>query len=117
VVPICFVLDSKALYTPIDEKPKGSTPEQLGRVQNIQQHPESTLVVDHYEENWERLFWIQLRGKASIYQSNAENHANIISKLRDKYPQYTDHRLESNPVIKLSIQKVITWGNIEPAHL
>lgn len=117
VVPICFVVNSNAIFSPVDEKPKQSSPQQLGRIRNIRKHPDSTLVVDHYQENWQHLFWIQIRGSASIQSPDSENHTRIISNLRDKYAQYEEHGLESRPLIKLSVEDVISWGTIEPERL
>lgn len=55
LVPICFVLERETLYSAIDEKPKRS--KRLKRLENIRRHPEVTVLVDHYEEDWTRLWW------------------------------------------------------------
>src|SRR5688500_170304 len=65
VVPICFAYGDGAVYTVIDEKPKTVGGPELRRVRNIQAHPDVCLLVDRYEEDWTRLAWLQVRGRAS----------------------------------------------------
>src|SRR5881397_2797005 len=72
VVPFCFVYDGKAFYSSLDEKPKSVSPEKLKRVRNIRANPEVALVIDHYDENWSRLKFVLIRGRAKILYSGKE---------------------------------------------
>ena len=70
LVPVCFALVEGDIAIAIDEKPKrGGT---LARVRNIERDPRATLLVDHYEERWERLAWLRLEGDASVLERGAE---------------------------------------------
>ena len=62
LVPIVFVLDGQTLYSAVDAKPKRSR--RLRRVANARERPDVTVLVDHYEDDWGRLWWVRVRGRA-----------------------------------------------------
>jgi len=66
VVPVCFALDGDTLYTAVDEKPKSTR--RLRRLANIEANPQVELVVDHWDEDWSRLWWVRLAGRAEIVE-------------------------------------------------
>jgi PPOX class probable F420-dependent enzyme len=108
-VPICYTLLDGLLYTPIDEKPKRGDPASLRRLRNIAANPRVCLTVDHYEEDWSRLAWLQVRGVASLVEG-AEERARAISALRGRYAQYREMDLESRPVVRITPRRVVGWG-------
>ena len=85
LVPICFVLEGETLYSAVDEKPKRS--KRLKRLENIRRRPEVTVLVDHYEEDWTRLWWVRLDGRASVLDDGRERE-HALELLRAKYEQY-----------------------------
>jgi PPOX class probable F420-dependent enzyme len=101
VVPICFVVDGGTLYTAVDEKPKRTR--RLRRLQNIEANPCVEVLIDHYEEDWSRLWWVRLRGTARIVE---DQHA--LDLLAAKYPQYRE-RPPAGPVIAVSIEERSEW--------
>ncbi len=109
VVPIVFVYDDGIVYTPIDAKPKSVPPERLRRVRSIQANPHVQVLVDHYDEDWQRLGFVQLRGRAELIDQGAE-YERAVSLLEEKYEQYNDLPLEGRPVIKISVERTVTWG-------
>jgi len=114
VIPFCFVYDGKVFYSPLDEKPKGVAPDKLRRTRNIVTHPEVAFVLDHYEEDWDRLWFILVRGRARIVRSGKE-HVRAVALLRRKYPQYRWMQLENRPVIRIAPWKVRHWAASAPA--
>ena len=64
VVPLCFAVRGDTLYSAIDEKPKRRPGTMLKRLQNIAENPMVAAVADHYDEDWIRLGWVMLRGRA-----------------------------------------------------
>src|SRR5579884_3635564 len=64
IVPICFAIEGSRLYFAIDQKPKSGRP--LRRLANIEANPQVSILVDHYEEDWSRLWWIRLDGIAAV---------------------------------------------------
>jgi PPOX class probable F420-dependent enzyme len=67
IVPVVFVFDGNTYYIPIDKKPKRNTdPERLRRVRNIQQNPNVALLIDEYNEDWSKLFFVMIQGKGTM---------------------------------------------------
>ena len=124
LVPICFVLgegeDSLgrvALYSPLDEKPKRSAdPKDLQRVRDLLVLPAATVLVDRWDEDWTRLGWVRCYGVGELIEPEpreVEEHAAAIVALRAKYPQYKTQNLEGRPMIRIRIDRVVSWGNLE----
>ncbi len=111
LVPVCFVVDGMSLYITVDEKPK-RTDIPLKRLRNIQENPAVAVTVDRWDEDWSRLAWVMLRGKAEILAGGAE-HADAQALLRGKYQQYRTMAIEDLPVIAMRIDRVLGWGSIE----
>ena len=109
VVPVCYALAGDNLYVTIDEKPKRSDVRAMKRLRNIVQNPEVAVVVDRYDEDWSRLAWVMLRGRAEILDAGDE-HDRAQAALRERYPQYRAMRIEPLPVIALRIDRVNAWG-------
>ena len=112
VVPICFAIDGDHLFTPIDEKPKRARPLRLRRVRNITANPHVAIVVDHYDENWRRLRYVLIHGRARLIM-RGELHRQAVRLLRRKYSQYRAMTLEDHPVIAIRPDKVISWAAVD----
>jgi len=121
LVPVCFVLgpDDDAmgrliLYTPLDEKPKQDVdPRGLARVRDLLVLPQATLVVDRWDEDWSRLAWLRLDGRATLLEPDGpdtEEHGAAVRLLRDRYVQYATHRLEERPMLRIEIDRVVDWS-------
>ena len=76
LVPVCFCLLGGSVYISIDEKPK-RTDRPLKRLRNILANPAVALTVDRWDEDWSRLAWVMLRGRAEILHDGAE-HLSLI---------------------------------------
>jgi PPOX class probable F420-dependent enzyme len=85
LVPIVFVLDGKTLYTAVDAKPKRSR--RLRRIENARDRPDVAVLVDHYEDDWSRLWWVRLRGRARVLDAGEEAER-ALGLLVEKYEQY-----------------------------
>ena len=110
VVPVCFAIIEDALYVTIDEKPK-RTGAPLKRLRNIAENPAVAVVVDRYDDDWTRLGWVMLRGRAEIL-TGGDEHARAQALLRARYPQLNDMRIGSLPVIAVRLERVTSWGNL-----
>jgi PPOX class probable F420-dependent enzyme len=111
VVPICFIFDGKHLYTPIDEKPKKTAPANLRRVKNITANPRVCLIVDRYDEDWRRLAYVLISGKARLLRRGS-NHAKAVAMLRRKYRQYRAMALDKRPTIMIAPTRLAVWGSL-----
>jgi PPOX class probable F420-dependent enzyme len=102
VVPICFALDGETLYTAVDEKPKRTRA--LKRLRNIEQNPWVEILIDHYEEDWTKLWWVRLRGRARV----VERDERALALLAEKYPQYGGAP-PRGPIIVVGIDARSEW--------
>src|SRR6516164_5072765 len=73
VIPVCFALADGTLYSTIDAKPKRANARPLKRLRNIMVNPSVAFVADHYDEDWNRLAWVMLRGRAEVLTEGAEH--------------------------------------------
>ena len=110
VVPVCFAVIGDTAYITIDRKPKGD-PLRLKRLRNIADNPAVALVADHWDEDWTRLAWVMLRGRAEILMDGDE-HDRAQALLRERYPQYRGMAIEGLPVIAIRIERATSWGDL-----
>ena len=118
VIPVVFVFDNdrNCYFIPIDEKTKRSRPENLKRVKNIQENPNVALLLDEYNEDWTKLYFIMIRGKGSILGGKKleQNEMQLLEKahklLCDKYTQYQKIGI-GKYIIRIMPQKVVVWNN------
>jgi len=107
LVPIVFALEGDTLYSAVDRKPKRST--KLRRIENARVRPDVTVLVDHYEDDWSRLWWIRLRGRARVLDEGEERER-ALELLAEKYPQYRREPPEG-PVLAVDVTDVRTWSS------
>jgi PPOX class probable F420-dependent enzyme len=106
VVVCCFAVEGDRVWTAIDAKPK--TGARLQRLENIRANPRASLLVDHYEEDWEALWWVRVDGTAAVLEiGNEEERA--IAALTARYPQYARAR-PPGPVIAIAIERLTGWS-------
>ena len=113
VVPVCFGLAEDVLYITIDQKPKRDRGRPLKRLSNITSNPQVAIVFDRYDEDWQRLAWVMLHGRAEILRAGDE-HARAQVLLRSRYKQLDAMRIEELPVIAIAIERVASWGDLGP---
>ncbi len=111
IVPICYVLDREDLYSPIDEKPKRTAPLRLKRITNILTNPHVSVVVDRYEDDWNRLAYVLVRGKAQVLTRGGK-HKRAVALLRKKYPQYRSMAIHQRPIIRITSTHCNSWGKL-----
>jgi PPOX class probable F420-dependent enzyme len=106
LVPIVFALESNTLYSAVDRKPKRSRT--LRRIENARARPDVTVLIDHYEDDWRRLWWIRLRGRARVLDAGDERER-ALTLLAEKYAHY---RVEppDGPVLAVDIAEVREWS-------
>ncbi len=111
VLPGGYALEGDALYITIDDKPKRTSGRKLKRLQNIVENPRVAVIVDRYDEDWSRLGWVMLRGRAEILDGG-EEHDTAQALLRARYPQLAGMQIAGYPVIALRIERVASWGDL-----
>ena len=111
VIPICYVFDGQELYSPIDEKPKKSSPQLLKRIRNIRANPYVSVVVDRYDDDWKKLAYVLITGRAKILLGG-QKHKRAVLLLRRKYPQYRKMAIHKRPMIQIRPTRLKGWGNL-----
>jgi PPOX class probable F420-dependent enzyme len=114
VVPVCFAVSGGTLYITIDEKPKRRPATALKRLRNIAENPAVAVIVDRYDEDWTRLGWVMLRGRAEILREGQE-HQDAQDLLRARYPQLAAMQIATYPVIAVRIERTRSWGDLSVA--
>lgn len=115
-VPVCFALDGETLYITIDEKPKLVSGRALMRLRNIAENPAVAMVADRYDEDWTRLGWVMLHGRAEILSEGTEHDA-AQALLRLRYPQLGAMEIARLAVIAVRIERTASWGNLSVVSL
>jgi len=108
LVPITFTVDGDAIFFAVDKKPKRTT--DLQRVRNIVANPSVSVLVDHYDEDWSRLWWVRADGTAKVLDHSQA--AAAIDLLVSRYEQYRLAR-PIGPVVAIAIQRITGWSAAE----
>jgi PPOX class probable F420-dependent enzyme len=106
VVACCFALQDDRLWTTVDAKPKAT--QRLQRLANVRAHPWASLLVDHYEEDWDALWWVRVDGPATVLSAGDEFDT-ALAALVAKYPQYTT-AVPRGPVIAIAAERWRGWS-------
>ena len=105
-VPVCFALDGDVVYFAVDHKPKRTR--QLQRLRNIAANPSVALLVQHYEHDWDGLWWVRVDGSARVLEEG-ERGRRALELLTDRYPQYRTHPPEG-PVVEIAVESISGWS-------
>jgi PPOX class probable F420-dependent enzyme len=84
VVAVCFAMAGEEIVTAVDAKPKSTRA--LARLDNIAAHPDVSLLVDHYADDWSQLWWVRADGRARVVDITVDH----LDALARKYSQYAD---------------------------
>ena len=112
VIPICYVALGDSVYMTIDQKPKRKSSQGLKRMANMRENPQVALVADHYDDDWSRLGWVMVQGRAQVLDSGDE-HDRAQASLRARYPQLVEMQIESLPVVAIRIEHAASWGRLQ----
>jgi len=105
VVPFVFAADGDSLYWVVDDKPKSSR--QIARLTNVAADPRVEAVVDSYDEDWSRLWWVRASGLAEVLAGGDQaDHA--LRLLAAKYPAY-GHATPPGPVVSIRVTRWTWW--------
>jgi PPOX class probable F420-dependent enzyme len=87
LVPVVFVALDGAIYSPIDGKPKRDGV--LQRMRNVAADASVSLLLDQYDDDWDRLWWVRIDATAAVVtEPDGQTLQRIVAALRGKYPQY-----------------------------
>ena len=108
VVPVCFALVGDTAYSAVDQKPKRS--DRLQRLANVRGGSAAALLADEWSEDWAELWWVRADGRARVVENDGGDNgewAAAHAALRNRYPQYADHRLGA--VVAVDVERWTGW--------
>lgn len=106
VLPVTYAMYGGALWSAVDDKPKRSHGEHVARVRWLRARPEFALTVDHYEDDWTRLAWVQVLGRATVL--DPAGNADVMEALTARYPTYRAQP-PRGPLLRLAPERAICW--------
>ncbi|MEV3978901.1 TIGR03668 family PPOX class F420-dependent oxidoreductase [Nonomuraea sp. NPDC049758] len=104
VVPVTFAVLGNDVVTAVDHKPKST--HDLARLRDIRANPRVSLLADHYEDDWTRLWWARADGTATVRE---DGHDAALRALAGKYDQYR-RRPPEGPVIVVAVSRWSGWA-------
>jgi PPOX class probable F420-dependent enzyme len=107
VVPVVFALVEDTVYSAVDAKPKRSRA--LQRVANLRADPRCAFLVDHYEDDWRRLWWVRADGRGEVVDEPSGAHPGIRA-LVHRFSQYRDDP-PAGPLLVVSVERWSGWSS------
>ena len=68
----------------------------------------ASVLVDHYEDDWAKLWWIRVSGAAVVEPAGTTRDEAARAALAAKYAQYAD-RAPTGPVYAVRLDSIRTW--------
>jgi PPOX class probable F420-dependent enzyme len=104
LVPIVFAVQDDRVYVAVDAKPKRTTA--LRRLANVRENPAVALLVDHYEEDWDALWWVRAEGRGRVLEPEDAEARHAVELLRQRYPQ----QLPVGAVLAVDVERWSGWA-------
>jgi PPOX class probable F420-dependent enzyme len=105
VVPIVFAVAGDTVYSAVDQKPKRTTA--LRRLANVEANPAVSVLVDHYEEDWDRLWWARADGRGRVLEDPDDDEViKALALLKQRYPRQT----AVGAVLAVDVQRWSGWS-------
>jgi len=102
-------VEGDRIYSAVDDKPKRTTA--LQRLANIASEPRVSVLADHYEDDWSKLWWVRADGRAEILPDGAKQEQerdHALDLLAERYSAYRERR-PSAAVIRIEVERWTTW--------
>lgn len=106
LVPVVFAVAGNEILIAVDGKPKRHR--SLRRLRNIDDHPQVSLLVDHYDDDWSTLWWVRADG-AAVVSSDAAALDRARDALAARYPQHAADP-PAGPVVVVTVERWSGWS-------
>jgi PPOX class probable F420-dependent enzyme len=116
LVPMVFALAADGsdsggaryrIYSAVDAKPKRSM--SLRRLANIQANPRVAVLVDHYSDDWDSLWWVRADGTGRVLDPGEPEARDAVALLATRYPQYRENP-PRGPVVAIDVERWSSWS-------
>jgi PPOX class probable F420-dependent enzyme len=108
LVPITFACWERTVASVVDAKPKRTR--DLARLRHIARNPAVSVLVDHYEDDWQNLWWVRADGAGRVVEGGREFEG-AVDLLVAKYPQYRTVR-PAGPAIIITVDRWMSWAAV-----
>ena len=106
LAPVTFAWHAGTVVWAVDDvKPKRGR--RLRRLRDLDADPRAAVLVDHYDDDWSGLWWVELRGTASTIDGQAA--AAALDALAARYPAYRAER-PPGPVVAITPRAWAWWS-------
>jgi PPOX class probable F420-dependent enzyme len=106
LVPVTFAWHGGAAVWAVDDvKPKRGR--RLRRLDDLAADPRAALLVDHYDPDWSRLWWVELQGVAERLEGERAEAA--LDALAARYPAYRARR-PPGPAVAVTPRRWAWWS-------
>lgn len=106
VLPIVFAMAERAIWSAIDDKPKRRPDREPARLRYLRSNPAVAFTVDRYVEDWRRLAWVQVLGRAVVVDAGEARPA--LEALTAKYAQYRESP-PPGPLVRIDPARLLCW--------
>ncbi len=104
-MPVVFAVEGHQVIIPVDTvKPKRTL--RLQRLQNLTADPRFSLLVEHFDEDWSKLWWVRLAGRASTRSPSPRD----LALLADRHRQYRNAGAVVETIV-LSADTLTGWAS------
>jgi PPOX class probable F420-dependent enzyme len=103
-LPVTFAVAGGAVWSAVDDKPKRAR--EPARLRYLRRRPEAALCVDRYDDDWDRLAWVQLLGTVTILAIDEAPDA--VAALTARYAPYRERR-PPGPLLRLEPARALCW--------
>jgi PPOX class probable F420-dependent enzyme len=107
LVPVVFVVVGSTIHTAVDAKPKRHTA--LRRLANVAANPRVALLADHYEDDWQALWWVRADGTGRVLDAAAPEARDAVARLTRRYAQYRTEP-PAGPVLAVDVDRWSGWS-------
>jgi PPOX class probable F420-dependent enzyme len=104
IVPVTFAVDGNVVYSAVDAKPKRGTA--LKRLANVAANPAVALLVDHYTDDWNELWWVRADGTGRVVDPEDLEGLHALSLLADRYPRFAPR----GAVLAVDVRRWSGWA-------
>ncbi len=104
VLPVTYAVSGDAVWSAIDDKPKSAS--EPARLRYLRRRPQAALCVDVYDDDWDRLAWVQLLGEVALL--DVAEAGDALKALVARYGPYRE-RTPPGPLLRLSVERSLSW--------
>ena len=107
VLPVTFAVWEGDVWSAIDQKRKRAP--EPARVRRLRRRPDAALLVDRYDDDWDKLWWARADGVARILD---DLDPAAMAALAGRYPRYRrpPPGPALGPMVEIAVERWSGWS-------